>query len=163
MPLHKKKKENIPVGSKRFSLLLRKSFGSFENSLTRDSCVDISGVLGYFLRTAGIYISLQGLPWQPGVFFNFIWHNFHEGSMSIDRNIGISPYVCSKRFSVLLHKTLKKKGRFVDNTWNWILGAFENHGYVCFRASLVAPVIWHHFQWPPAQRWLSSSAFIRSN
>jgi hypothetical protein len=57
-----------------------------------------------------------------------------------------SPMFAPKDSPFCFTKLWKRKRRFVDNRWKWVLGAFENHGYVCFRTSLADPVIWRHFQ-----------------
>lgn len=146
MPLHQKR-ENIPVWSKRSSLFLRKSFWSLKKNKLEILGVDISGAgsLIFFWEPRVYKYLFKGCLDNLGGFF-LIWHNFCEGSVSIDRNIRIFPCVCSKRFSVLLHKSLlfekKKKRRFVDNIHGiGFLGSFENREYICFRTSLADPVI----------------------
>ncbi len=113
--------------------------------------MDIAGAGSWIFSENRGYISISSRTALTTTWgFFFIWHNFYEGSMSMDRNIRIFPCVRSNRFSVLLHKTLlfeKRKRRFVYNMHgNGFLGSFENHGYLCFRTSLADPVIWRHFQ-----------------
>jgi hypothetical protein len=164
MPLHKKKRRIFPWGSKRFSLFLRKSFGSFENSLTRDSCVDISGAGSWILseNRGYIHISSRTALTTWGFYLAQFPRRFHV-HRSEYWNIPVCLLQKILCFASQDFVNLKKK---IEDSWiihgTGFLELLRTMG-MCFRTSLVAPVIWHHFQWPPAQRWLSSSAFIRSN
>ncbi len=138
MPLHhKKKRENIPLWSKRFSLfLLRQSFGLLKKK-SRDLCVDISEpVLGYFMRTVGIYIYTWDISSRTAL---TTW-GFSFGTISTKvprRSIRILEY----------SRMLGSKRRFVDNTWKWVLGTFENHGYIYVpEPPWQLRLFGHHFQ-----------------
>lgn len=95
MPLHETRRI-FPCGPKDSLFFLRKSFGLWEKKKKKNErfCGWIyqEPVLGYFSENRGYTCAFKDY-WLHNLGFFVIWHNFYEGSLSIDRNVGIFPCV----------------------------------------------------------------------